>query len=75
MIYNLFIDFCLTFILKMENKKISFGFSKSTKKQNIFQKADKPGKKIELIECLEAQTIKIKEQVFPILKLKFVNHL
>ncbi|KAK5644980.1 hypothetical protein RI129_006280 [Pyrocoelia pectoralis] len=44
-----------------ENKKISFGFNKFSKKPNIFGKPLEKAKKVELIECLESQTIKIKD--------------
>ncbi|KAB0798407.1 hypothetical protein PPYR_09400 [Photinus pyralis] len=43
-----------------ENKKISFGFSKLSKKPNIFGKPPEKQQRVELIECLESQTIKIK---------------
>lgn len=43
-----------------ETKKISFGFSKLSKKPNIFGKPPEKQQKVELIECLESQTIKIK---------------
>lgn len=42
-------------------KTISFGFSKITKKQPNILKTNVENKKVELIECLEGQTIKIKE--------------
>jgi len=41
----------------MEPKKISFGFNKTTKK-NIINAIQKPDK-IELIDCLEGQSIKV----------------
>ncbi|KAJ3643925.1 hypothetical protein Zmor_026607 [Zophobas morio] len=47
----------------MENKKISFGFSKVSKRTEILSKAPKPEKKVELIDCLEGQSIKIKDAV------------
>lgn len=47
----------------MDSKKISFGFSKSTKKSNLFigkqEQQAKGG--VELIECLEGQSIKLKK--------------
>ncbi|KAF5296369.1 hypothetical protein FQR65_LT10261 [Abscondita terminalis] len=46
--------------MDQENKKISFGFTKSTKKNLLFEKVPEKSKKIQLIDCLEAQTIKIK---------------
>ncbi|KAK4875455.1 hypothetical protein RN001_011877 [Aquatica leii] len=42
------------------NKKISFGFTKSTKKTLLFDKPLEKNKKIQLIDCLESQKIKIK---------------
>lgn len=41
----------------MDSKKISFGFSKTAKKSNI--KGTDTQKNIELIDCIESQTIKI----------------
>lgn len=52
---------CCVLEIDMESKKISFGFSKSSKKPNIINKTPANEKKVELIECLEEQTIKIKE--------------
>lgn len=47
--------------LRMATNKISFGFNKTSKKTNlIFAKPEQP-KKIELVECLEEHSIKIKE--------------
>lgn len=47
----------------MEPKKISFGFSKLTKKTNIIGQKPKitNEENKELIECLEDQNIKVKE--------------
>lgn len=45
----------------MESKKISFGFSKLPKKLTVVNKVPVTEQKVELIECLEGQTIKIKE--------------
>ncbi|XP_044271247.1 G-patch domain and KOW motifs-containing protein [Tribolium madens] len=47
----------------MENKKISFGFSKISKKAEIKSNISKPENKVQLIECLEDQSIKIKDCV------------
>ncbi|EFA12465.1 G patch domain and KOW motifs-containing protein-like Protein [Tribolium castaneum] len=47
----------------MENKKISFGFSKISKKSEIRSSVPKPENKIQLIDCLEGQSIKIKGAV------------
>ncbi|KAG5881844.1 hypothetical protein JTB14_017903 [Gonioctena quinquepunctata] len=44
-------------------KKISFGFSKSSKKVPAFQNKLLPEKKVELVECFEDQSIKIKDAV------------
>lgn len=49
------------FCKRMETKKISFGFSKLSKKPAVISKTPVTEKKVELIECLEGQTIKIKE--------------
>ncbi|CAH0555909.1 unnamed protein product [Brassicogethes aeneus] len=46
-----------------EPKKISFGFSKLTKKLSVFSKPPVLNKKVELIDCLEGQSIKIKDAV------------
>lgn len=45
----------------MEPMKISFGFSKLAKKTTILPNSLKQEKKVELIECLEGQSIKVKE--------------
>lgn len=47
----------------MEPPKISFGFSKLPKKSNIIPSKVPPQEKqkVELIECLEGQSIKVKE--------------
>ncbi|KAF7282621.1 hypothetical protein GWI33_002339 [Rhynchophorus ferrugineus] len=46
----------------MDSKKISFGFNKLSKKPNIISaKAPIEEKKVELIDCLEGQSIKIKD--------------
>jgi hypothetical protein len=44
----------------METKKISFGFNKVTKKTEIVSKASKASNSVELIDCLEDQSIKVK---------------
>lgn len=41
------------------DKKISFGFSKISKKPTLLNKPQE--KKVDLIDCLEGQNIKIKE--------------
>uniref|UniRef100_A0A1A9WLU8 G-patch_2 domain-containing protein n=1 Tax=Glossina brevipalpis TaxID=37001 RepID=A0A1A9WLU8_9MUSC len=48
----------------MEQKKISFGFSKVDKKLNLLPKTITPksGTKVELIKCLEGQKIKLIEK-------------
>ncbi|XP_049823356.1 G-patch domain and KOW motifs-containing protein [Aethina tumida] len=43
-----------------EPKKISFGFSKLVKKSNVVTQKPKKHKQVELIDCLEGQSIKIK---------------
>lgn len=43
----------------MAEKKISFGFSKSIKPKLLLGAATKNDNTIELIKCLEGQTIKI----------------
>lgn len=46
----------------MDSKKISFGFSKLSKKPNVI--ASKPQQQkndIELIDCVEEQNIKVKK--------------
>lgn len=44
----------------MDTKKISFGFSKVTKKPNILpSKVTKEESKVELIKCLEGKEIKL----------------
>lgn len=45
----------------MEPKKISFGFSKLSKKPTVINRTPVAEEKVELIECLEGQAIKIKE--------------
>jgi hypothetical protein len=45
----------------METKKISFGFNKVTKKTEIVSKASKASNSVELIDCLEDQSIKVKK--------------
>ncbi|XP_076253205.1 G-patch domain and KOW motifs-containing protein [Rhynchophorus ferrugineus] len=46
----------------MDSKKVSFGFNKLSKKPNIISaKAPIEEKKVELIDCLEGQSIKIKD--------------
>lgn len=46
----------------MESQKISFGFSKLAKKTNIISKNQTPiEKKVDFIDCLEGQSIKIIE--------------
>ncbi|KAJ8971781.1 hypothetical protein NQ317_004345 [Molorchus minor] len=45
------------------DKKISFSFSKSTKKPLVTQNKPVVEKKVELIECLEGQSIKIKRKI------------
>lgn len=48
----------------MDSKKISFGFSKITKKTNLLpsnKDKEKQENKIELIKCLEGQEIKLIE--------------
>ncbi|KAL1490246.1 hypothetical protein ABEB36_012973 [Hypothenemus hampei] len=48
----------------MESMKISFGFSKLSKKTNLISnKLAIPEGKVELIECLEGQSIKVKDAV------------
>lgn len=46
------------------NKKISFGFTKLVKKSTVVRPQPAEEKKVELVECLEEQSIKIKELVF-----------
>lgn len=43
------------------NKKISFGFTKLAKKPAVVRSQPVEEKKVELVECLEGQSIKIKE--------------
>ncbi|XP_018576129.1 G-patch domain and KOW motifs-containing protein [Anoplophora glabripennis] len=45
------------------NKKISFGFNKLAKKTVIVRTQPSEEKKVELIDCLEGQSIKIKDAV------------
>lgn len=48
----------------MDSKKISFGFSKITKRSNLLsanKDKEKQGNKIQLIKCLEGQEIKLVE--------------
>lgn len=47
--------------MEFNAKKISFGFSKITQKSNIIKKEDEPKKNVELIDCLEGKSIKVKE--------------
>ncbi|XP_050310343.1 G-patch domain and KOW motifs-containing protein-like [Anthonomus grandis grandis] len=48
----------------MELSKVSFGFSKITKKTNIISSTLKQEeKKVELVECLEGQNIKVKDAI------------
>lgn len=71
-----------------ETKKISFGFSKISKKPSLLLKQEK--EKVQFIESVEEKSIKIKEYIlynkytivfnfknfFPVLlKKKFTNHL
>ncbi|KAF2880017.1 hypothetical protein ILUMI_26138 [Ignelater luminosus] len=50
--------------MEQDGKKISFGFSKLTKKSNVIQKPTEVKRKdIQLIDCLEGQTIKLKNVV------------
>lgn len=49
----------------MDSKKISFGFSKITKRSNLLsanKDKEKQGNKIQLIKCLEGQEIKLVEE-------------
>lgn len=43
----------------MDGKKISFGFSKIVKKTQLNSAPKKEEEKVELIECLEGQEIKV----------------
>lgn len=54
---------CLAVV--MEAKKISFGFSKLSKKPSLIPSKPQQPKddKVELIDCLEGQSIKLKGQV------------
>lgn len=47
--------------MEPSEKKISFGFSKISKKPTFLNKPEE--QKVELIECLEGQNIKIREYV------------
>lgn len=48
--------------MEQDGKKISFGFSKLSKKPNVIQKPVVTKRRdFQLIDCLEGQTIKLKE--------------